>query len=109
MNVATSSLDTTNATIHWTETGTSTNYTLQYDTVSTFATADSVTVTDTTATLTNLLPNTVYYYRVKSVCGAGDESFWTSGSFRTACADMVIPYTETFDSYSSGSLYVLLE
>lgn len=50
-------------------------------------------------TITGLTPNTLYYYSVKSICGAGDTSDWTQiHSFRTACTAYELPYEEGFET-----------
>jgi hypothetical protein len=50
--------------------------------------------------LTGLSGNTLYYVRVKAVCGGGKESEYTDGTFnfRTECESKTLPYEETFES-----------
>ena len=55
-------------------------------------------VTDTTAVLANLLPNTTYQWRVASVCNDGSEQMSTASSFTTTCAPYPLPFTENFDA-----------
>lgn len=59
------------------------------------------TVSDTFYTFTELSANTIYRVAVASVCGDG-ESPALGGSFRTNCAQMVIPYTANFDNDPYG-------
>ena len=59
------------------------------------------TVTTTPYTLTNLNPNTLYYFRLRSVCGGGEYSNWVIVSHRTDCAPIAtLPFVENFDSYT---------
>ena len=65
-----------------------------------------VNVTGLATTLTGLQPNTSYNWFVKALCSADDQSEWSSmATFRTACAALTLadlPYTEDFESYTSG-------
>ncbi|MCQ2331706.1 MAG: fibronectin type III domain-containing protein [Paludibacteraceae bacterium] len=50
-------------------------------------------------TVTGLTPNTLYYYSVKTICGANDTSDWTQiHSFRTSCLAYELPYEEGFET-----------
>ena len=72
------------ATLSWRAGGTETDWVLQYGTDSTFvayiADTTGFTVSGTTISkgLTGLAPDTIYYARVKAVCGGGDESVWSN-------------------------------
>ncbi|CAN1520783.1 Secretion system C-terminal sorting domain [Flavobacteriaceae bacterium] len=60
----------------------------------------------TTATIaTGLLPSTIYYFWVRSVCSGTETSSWSSSrSFTTACATITsLPWTENFDSLTTGT------
>ena len=49
--------------------------------------------------LSVLMPSTTYYVFVRSDCGSGDFSNWTSAvSFTTACNTFTAPFTETFEN-----------
>ena len=62
------------------------------------------TVTTTPYTLTNLNPNTLYYFRLRSVCGGGEYSNWVIVSHRTDCAPIAtLPFVENFDSYAGST------
>lgn len=54
--------------------------------------------TQTSATLSNLIPNKKYNVRVKSKCDGGVESGYKTGSFTTKIG---IPYSENFDASTS--------
>ena len=57
------------------------------------------TVTSEYTELTELQPNTTYYYSVKSICGEGDESTWSEiRTFKTKCTAVSVPFTEGFEA-----------
>ena len=63
-----------------------------------------ITFYQDSVTVDTLQPNTTYYYYVRANCGGIGNSPWTvEGTFRTACAPMALPYSEDFESYSTGS------
>jgi len=63
------------------------------------------TLTTTRVIVSNLQPNTTYYYSIRSVCGGSDLSEWMlPSSFRTRCTPFAVPYTEEFES-SAGTHY----
>ena len=74
------------ATLSWT--GTSENYTVQYRTsiIVKVDNWESITTVDTTVTLTNLIPETEYEYRIQANCGVNGDSEWAYGSFTTTVA-----------------------
>ena len=62
-----------------------------------------VNATTNPYTLTGLAANTAYEVRMRTYCGAEGYSDWTATvSFRTACGQEAIPFSENFDSYESG-------
>ena len=62
------------------------------------------TTANDTITITGLNPNATYYYYVRSVCSATENSEWSvGGSMTTNCSRQSLPYTENFDSYSAGT------
>ncbi|MFC6269527.1 fibronectin type III domain-containing protein [Frigoriflavimonas asaccharolytica] len=50
----------------------------------------------TTANLTGLLPNTTYYFWVRSRCSTTDTSLWMAGTFTTGQIPATIPYIQPF-------------
>lgn len=59
----------------------------------------------TTINLNSLSDNTVYYIYIRSSCGAGNYSAWsTIASFTTNCLPFNIPYAENFDAVSTPNL-----
>lgn len=65
----------------------------------------TVDVTSHPATITGLTPGTYYDIYVRSDCGSGEFSDWSSlMTFRTACTPIsTLPYTESFDTYGTGT------
>ncbi|MBR4919352.1 MAG: fibronectin type III domain-containing protein [Bacteroidales bacterium] len=62
-----------------------------------------IIVSNSTCTLSNLIPNSDYDVYVRTVCSASESSNWAHLSFRTYCADhQTIPYVETFNNYGEG-------
>ena len=87
--VTANSVTAHNATITWTENGDATNWIVEYDTVSTFATFMTETVQgQPTYTFTGLEPETSYYARVKADCGTehGESEYSNEVNFITAIA-----------------------
>jgi hypothetical protein len=81
-----SNIGALNADISWTETGTASQWTIEYKPSSetSWANAISSSASATTYSLTNLTGNTLYNVRVKAVCVSGtSESDWRTGSFTT--------------------------
>lgn len=62
-------------------------------------------VAGTSTTIGSLNSNTNYYYWVRTNCSsATSQSVWSfGGTFKTACSTFTVPYTENFDTTSTGS------
>lgn len=88
INFAANNITASTATLAWTESGSSSNWVLQYGTDANFATYTdktngfSTNGSNISIGIIGLTAETQYYARVKSVNG-GDESEWTSCSFTT--------------------------
>jgi hypothetical protein len=62
------------------------------------------TVSTPPYTISNLSSSTLYYVRMRSICGGGDFSNWTTISHRTECAPIAsLPFMENFDSYAGAT------
>lgn len=81
---ATTNITPTTATINWSAPSNIPSGGYQY-VVSTSATppASGTATTATTINVTGLTSDTVYYVHVRSNCGAGDFSTWSTGTFNT--------------------------
>lgn len=99
-----SAIGSTTATVRWIGATPSIGYIVQYGVTGfTLGTGTTVTVTDTVANLTGLLPQTTYQFYVRNLCTSTDSSAWsTPVSFTTLCAPAALPFTETFDSTSTS-------
>ena len=100
-NVTVSDVEAQSASISWTPAdSTVTNYVVGYGTDEDALTTMSVTGFSTT--LSGLDPLSLYYVKVKSICGTGDTSEWSlAGSFTTLRAATVVnathPYFDNFE------------
>ena len=93
-----SDMTANSAVLSWTERGSAAAWVVEY----TNSTDNQTVETSENPLLLNeLLSNTTYAVRIKSVCGEESESEWTSWvSFKTPCGVMNLPYTENFNSYT---------
>ena len=58
---------------------------------------------------TGLDPETTYQYKVKAICGVGDESEWSAmGSFTTDCLPIDLPWCENFDGVTAPAIPVCM-
>lgn len=74
----------TQANIQWNAVAGANSYVLEYKTSAATAwTIASASITGTSYTLNNLLPSTVYNYRVKSNCGGSLQSGYSTAQFST--------------------------
>lgn len=96
-----SNIGSTTATISWAATTPppANGYEYYYSTVNTpplpTATPSGSTATNT-ANLTVLIPNTTYYYWVRSVCTTANSLWVSGGSFLTGQTPATIPYYQPF-------------
>ncbi len=92
----------TSATLTWTASTSNPANGYQYylsttNTPPTAATAPTGTSATTTAPLTTLTPSTTYYWWVRAVCSASDQSMWMAGpSFTTSQIPATMPYVQPF-------------
>ena len=104
LTVAPENITTTSAVVSWTN-GYSTDdaWEINYR-VSGAAEWTVVNATTNPHTLTGLAANTAYEVRMRTNCGAEGNSDWSATvSFRTACGQEAIPFSENFDSYAASS------
>ena len=106
-NVTASNPTTTSINLSWTENNTASNWVVEYGIAGfTQGTGSTVNVQGTpSTTITGLSASSTYDFYVKSVCGAGDESYWSNAATGSTLCDAVtqLPYIENFDSYGTGT------
>ena len=61
------------------------------------------TTSDTSYTFDNLSSNTLYTFLVRAICSSDDSSTALHASFRTACGNIQLPFTETFEGNTDGA------
>lgn len=95
-----SNVSNTSATINWTSNASNFKYYLSTSNVAPTATTEGTLVNASNANLTNLDPQTTYYWWVKAVCDTNDESLWSSAhSFTTRQATLSsFPINDNFDT-----------
>lgn len=97
----------TTATLNWTASVSAPANGYEYYLATSSTSPDAATVATgsvgagiTTASLTTLTPNTLYYVWVRSVCSVSESSIWSFvASFSTLCAPTVPDYTEDFATF----------
>ena len=85
------------ATVTWSASGDETAWKLQYKAATSSDWGSEINVTTTSYDIIGLVPETVYQVRVKSDCGNGEESGWTTPyDFFTTPLPVVQPTVETY-------------
>ncbi|MCS3871248.1 hypothetical protein J3D55_004164 [Chryseobacterium ginsenosidimutans] len=106
---AAASITANSALVSWTAPTSAVSYDVYHSTSNAIpastATPTYTGVTGTSTTIGGLNSNTNYYYWVRSNCSSGtSQSSWSfGGTFKTACSTFTVPYTENFDTTSTGS------
>ena len=103
-SIAVNSITNNTAIIQWVESGTATQWEIEYGVTGfTPGTGTIISVATNPFTLNSLTSGTNYEFYIRSVCGAADFSPWTGPSaFQTECDD-VTEFSENFEGYSTGS------
>ena len=57
------------------------------------------------ATISGLVPNTLYNFRVKAICSADDQSAWGTFNFTSGCLPFDLPFVERFTTNSFPSCW----
>ena len=107
-SVVVGGVTSSSVTLNWvpglTETGWTVEYKLASDTAWTVAVANTIAQT---YTVTGLYANSLYSFRVGSLCSGSTNVPYSYASARTACAVMSrssLPLTEDFESYNTGEV-----
>lgn len=104
-----SAITANSALVSWTAPTNAVSYDVYHSTSNTVPTSATTPtypgVTGTSNTIGGLNSNTTYYYWVRTNCSsATTQSTWSfAGTFKTACSTFTVPYTEDFDTTSTGS------
>lgn len=103
--LTTSTLTTTSATVSWlASTSASSGYEYIVSTTNTNPTGAGTANAGTSVSLTSLSPNTTYYFWVRSNCGGGNFSSWSTFSFFTGyCLPSGTNAATYIDSFSTNA------
>ena len=107
-SVVVGAITSSSVTVNWVPGLTETAWTVEYKLAS--DTAWTVAVANTTAqtyTFTGLYPNSLYNFRVGSLCVAGTTVPYNYVSARTSCDIMSrssLPFSEDFENYATGDV-----
>lgn len=103
--VAVANISGTSADVSWTENGTAEEWVIAYGEAGfTLGEGESITATNTTLTLEELTPGTIYDVYVQAQCAEDDASIWVGPfEFSTICDVINDGFTENFDATESGS------
>ena len=102
--VTVSQIDSNNATIEWTDTlNSGATYSLRYWAAGSTDTVYINGLTGSSYSLTGLNAATSYNYGVAAYCSASDSSSYRSGTFKTTCGTVTVPYSIGFEGLSTGA------
>ena len=95
-------IDSTFARLSWYEEVAVNNYEIEITNVAD-GTVSTVTATTNPAVVTGLTSNSLYQFRVRTICSASDNSEWSlqTNQYRTKCGSYALPLSENFNSVSS--------
>ncbi len=105
-NITASNITASSVGISWDTGGSETLWNVEYGLDGfTLGTGTGISAsTNPTSSLSSLTSATTYDVYVQADCGGGDTSDWVGPvSFTTLCEAFDVPYTENFDSTSTGS------
>ncbi len=101
--IALSALTKTDATLVWDVPDTSAEgFAYRYKKSDDSTWSDEETLNTNTVTLSNLTPNTIYYFRVKALYAGNKASNYTSYNFLTEANSVSVPYTDDFENGMGG-------
>ena len=104
-SITVSNISTSSAELSWTEGGTESLWNIEYGLAGyTQGSGTTLSASTNPYTLNGLTSGTIYDIYIQADCGAGDTSSWVGPlSFTTLCETFNVPYTENFDSTSTGT------
>ncbi|WP_206052130.1 fibronectin type III domain-containing protein [Nonlabens xiamenensis] len=100
----------TTASLFWSENGTAALWEVEVQPTGVAQGTAGAVVQENNATnpyiATGLMPETTYDFYVRSNCGTDGFSAWVGPfTFTTACAPVVAPYTEDFETFSASTAF----
>jgi hypothetical protein len=101
--VTITNISATSATVNWNAVAGAINYEYAVTTAS-LAPETGLEVESSGVVATGLSPNTLYYAHVRTNCGAGGLSIWTTVSFTTKCNVANVPYAENFNGVTPPAI-----
>ncbi len=102
-NLLAAGSDVSSVDLEWVAGLDETSWILQYRAAADTVWTDGGTVTASPYTVSSLNARTLYGFRLGTVCASGDTVWSNTASIYTACADMVLPYFESFEGMPTGS------
>lgn len=102
LSVSSYNVTSDSATLEWTGGEEAEGWLYQLST-SRYGSGEWTYTADTNIEFTNLLANTAYYFFVKAICAVDDTSAAAVYTFRTACGDNPLPFTEGFENNGSNA------
>lgn len=102
-NVYVTNITTNTADINWVPGFDESSWEMEYTLYSDTNWIPVANPTNGTYSFDQLTPNTHYKVRMRSDCGGGDVSEWTTVDFRTECGMITVPFTENFNTYGTGN------
>ncbi len=97
------SVDSSSAEIVWAPGNDETSWELEYKLASTNTWISEGTVTTSPYLFTGLSSGTTYDVRMRTDCGDGEYSDWTTTSFTTVCYVLELPFMEDFEAAYTGA------
>ena len=103
-NVYVSGATENSITVNWVPGNTESTWEMEYNSATDTNWVSQGTVSNAPYTINNLQSNTLYNIRLRSVCGGGEYSNWTTLCHLTECGPLNdLPFAENFDTYGTGS------
>ena len=104
-NVHVTSVSNNSIELGWTEIGSASSWEIEYGPVGfTLGTGTTETATSNPYTISGLTASTLYDFYIRSACGGGDYSNYSTVFTTATECDAIdqLPYTENFDTYGTG-------
>ena len=97
------------ATVNWVAGYQESSWEMEYKRASDTIWIEMGTVTSMSEELYDLIPNTAYQVRMRSICDGGEYSYWADANFTTACGALTVteeePWTEDFETNTTMACF----